>query len=384
MYPMLKKYGANFFPGNPDYHWLPYYGGEAAPAWEFPKDKPNVGWKDHVEAECQNAMANCSVDLPVFGLLDVQGPKAHEFIGKVCTKKASMKEGDIRLIYTLTKDGTLWNDCSLNTRAENDIYFIGLAGFGKYEVDQMEGLRTELGYSSDDVSIKNISYDMGLFHVFGPKAPKILSEIIGPEVLDVPFFKFRSMSVKGIPIEAYSMSYAGLPGWELHTTKEYAPQLYDLLMSHSVSQAEGLKPCGVIGIQAFRTEMWFRGTPDVKGVCHYKEGLIEHACGKNHTFYGMDDSFTKKKQLVMLKVDTPKDYEWSLYGAQYPLFQDGKEVGKTLHSAWGPRAQATHAWALVDVNIAGDGKPLCIHAHDTEMPAVQLAKPIAKSTFRYK
>lgn len=384
MHPMLTKYGANFFPGNPDYHWLPYYGGDAAPKWEFPKDQPQVGWHDHVMAEAQNAMTNCGIDLPVFGLVNIQGPKAFEFADRVCTKKCSRKPGDIRLAYTLNKDGLLWNDVSLNTRGENDVYFIGLAGFGKYEMDQLEALRDEYGYTSDDVSLTNASYDQQLFHIFGQKAPKILSEVLGPEILDVPFFKFRKLTLKGIPVEAFSMSYAGLPGWELHTPKEYAPQLYDMMLDHPLSKAEGFKPCGVMGIQSFRTEMWFRGTPDVKSVAHYKEGLIEKCIGKNHTFYGQNDAFERKKQMVMLKVDTPKGHEWSLFGAQYPVFHNGQQVGHTLHSAFGARSQATHAWAMVDVGVWAPGKQYCVHAHGAEMPSVQMEKPIVESTHRTK
>merc|ERR1719272_416369 len=112
---LLKK-GANFFPFNPDYHWTPYYGGDAAPKWENPKDVPNVGWKDHVASEVQNALDNCAIDLPVFGVLDVQGPKAREFLNKVCSKKCPKTVGDIRLGYTMNKDGVLWNDVSLATR----------------------------------------------------------------------------------------------------------------------------------------------------------------------------------------------------------------------------------------------------------------------------
>jgi len=386
MYPMLKKYGANFFPHIPEYHWLPYYGGDAAPQWENPKDTPQVGWADHVMAECQNAMTNCGIDLPVFGIFNVQGPKAFEFIDRICTKKPSRKEGVVRLAYTMNKDGILWNDVSLNTRGENDVYFIGLSGFGKYEFDQLDALRTELGYTKEDVSLTCQSYDQQLFHIFGPKAPKILGEILGQEVLDVPYFKFRKMTVKGIPIEAYSMSYAGLPGWELHCDKQYGPQLYDLLLSHPLSKAEGFKPCGVMGIQSFRTEMWFRGTPDVKGVTHYKGGLIEAATGKNHSCFGMDPAFEKQEQVVMLKVDTPKGLEWSLFGAQYPVFHNGKQVGRTVHSAYGARSQATHAFAVIDAKVegAGNGNVYSVHAHDKEMPSVQMAEPMIQSSFRWK
>jgi len=382
MYDSLMKQGANFFPHNPDYHWLPYYGGSSAPKWENPKDVPKVGWADHVMGEVENALANCAIDLPVFGVLDVQGPKAFEFLDRICTKKCSRKAGAIRLGYTLNKEGVLWNDVSLNTRGENDVYFIGLAGFGKYELDQLEGCMSELGYTSDDVKLTNRSYDQQLFHVFGPKAPKILSEVLGQEIMDVPFFQFRPMNVKGIPLEAYRMSYAGVPGWELHTTKEHAAQLYELLLSHPLSRAEGFKPCGVMGIQSLRTEMWFRGTPDVKSVCHYKEGLVEKAIGKNHTFWGANDSYQKQKQVVMMTVETPRDYEWSLFGAQYPIYHGGQRVGHTLHAAFGGRSKKTHAFALIDANVEGAGQKFCVHAHDQDMQGVQLAQPIVESTFR--
>jgi len=379
---VLLKHGANFFPHNPDYHWLPYYGGSSAPKWENPKDVPNVGWADHVQGEVDNAMVNCGIDLPVFGVLDVKGPKAFEFLDRICTRKCSRKAGIIRLGYTLNKDGVMWNDVSLNTRGENDMYFIGLAGFGKYEMDQLEGLQGELGYTSDDVQLVNKSYDQQLMHIFGPKAPKILREVLGQEVVDVPHFQFRKMTVKGIPIEAYHMSYAAVPGWELHTPKEYGPALYDLLLNHPVSKAEGFKPCGVMGMQSLRTEMFFRGTPDVKGVAHYSEGMIEKSIAKNHNFFGMNPEYERQKQVVVMTVDVPKGYEWSLFGAQYPVYHNGQQVGHTLHSAFGGRSKKTHAFAVIDAKVEGAGKSFVIHAHEKEMPSLQLAKPLVESTFR--
>jgi len=383
MYTSLMKRGANFFPFNPDYHWLPYYGGDAAPKWENPKDNPVVGWADHVTSEVDNALVNCAIDLPVFGILDVQGPKAEEFIGEACTKKASKKVGDIRLGYTLTKEGTMWNDVSLNTRGENNIYFIGLAGFGKYELDDLEGKMQELGYTDKDVKLINRSYDQQLFHVFGPKAPKILSEVLGKEIMDVPFFKFRKFEVNGIPFEAYRMSYAALPGWELHTTKEFAPQLYDMILDHPLSKAEGMKPCGVMGIQSLRTEMWFRGTPDVKGACHYKGGMIDGAIRKKGEFYGMaEEGYVAQEQVVMMTVEVPKGYEWSLFGAQYPVYYNGEKVGHTLHSAYGGRSKRVHAFCKIDAKIQAAGKMFSIQAHEKEMSAFQIVEPIVQSTFR--
>jgi len=379
---MLEKYGANWFPAVPDYHWMPYYGGKSAPKWEAPKDNPTPAWVDHVNGEANNALNNCGIDLPVFGVIDVTGPKAFEFLDRICTKKCSRKVGDLRLGYTMNKEGIMWNDVSVATRGENDVYFIGLAGFGKYEMDQLEECMSEFGYTSNDVNLVNRSYSQQLFHVFGPKAPKILTEVLGQEVTDTPFFKFRKMTVKGIPIEAFHMSYAGLPGWELHCDREHAPALYDMLLSHPLSKAEGFKPCGVMGIQSFRTEMWFRGTPDVKGAAHYREGMIDHAIGKKGGFWGEDNSYVKKKQVVMMAVDVPRDYEWSLFGAQYPVFYKGEKVGHTLHSAYGARSKKTHAFAVIDVGVEGAGKAFTIQAHNEEMRAYQLVEPLVPSTFR--
>merc|ERR1712226_1204492 len=117
----------------------------------------------------------------------------------------------------------------------------------------LEECRTALGYSEADVTFTNRSYDQQLFHIFGPKAPKILGEVLGQEVVDVPYFKFRDVKVKGMDVQAYHMSYAAVPGWELHCSKEDAPKLYDMLLSRPLSRAEGFKPCGVMGIQSLRT-----------------------------------------------------------------------------------------------------------------------------------
>lgn len=384
-YPMKEtvlKYGGCYRPGVEDAHMPPFYGGDKAPAWEDPTKvgKPNLAWAEHVMGEMENTMANAGIESCVYAKVDVKGRKAKEFLNRISTRNVPGKIGQCRLAYVCNKDGKVMNDVSLSTRTENDIYVIGLGGWGKWEMDLLEGLREELGYTPANVQLTNVSHDLEIIHVMGPKSKKILETALGPQVTSMEFMHFGQPVVDGMAFEVQRMSYSGLPGFELHVPVEYAPTIYSRIMDHPFSQEAGIKPHGLCAVQGLRTEMWYRGSADVKAIGHYSEVMIEKFIYSKKSFHGIDPSYKPKKLVVMLDVDTGKGWEWALHNGKYKIFKNGSEVGGTLSSAYGGRSKKVHAFAFIDAASCGNGEKFTIQAHGQEFPAVQMAEPVVPFT----
>jgi glycine cleavage system aminomethyltransferase T len=381
MYDTVCKYGARFKPGAEDYHMPPFYGGDSAPAWEDPTKtaKPNLAWADHVMGEMENTIKNAGIESCIYAKVDVKGRKATEFMNRISTRNvprtSSSKDvhGQCRLAYVCKTDGQVMNDVSISTRADNDLYIIGLGGWGKWEMDLLESLRVELGYTAAQVQLTNVSHDLELIHVMGPKAVEIMEQVMTPDIVKIPFMHHGRVEVEGRPFEVQRMSYSGLPGFELHIPIEHSKFFYERLMDHPFSKAANLKPHGACAVQGLRSEMWYRGSADVKNIGHYSEVMIDKFIYKKKTFHGMD-SKGKGKQVVMLDVNTPKGWEWGLHLGKYKVFADGKEVGTTLSSAYGGRSKKVHAFANLDAGVVGPGKSFTIQCHGQEFPATQLEK----------
>jgi glycine cleavage system aminomethyltransferase T len=382
MYNTVMSYGARFKPGTEDYHMPPFYGGDSAPVWECPtkNGKPNLAWHDHVMAEMDNTINNAGIESCIYAKVDIRGRKATEFVNKISTRNVPKKIGQCRLAYVCKTDGQVMNDISISTRSEDNLYIIGLGGWGKWEMDLLESLREELGYTPAQVQLTNVSHDIELIHVMGPKSNEILTKVLGPQVTDMEFMHFGQPTVDGMKFEVQRMSYSGLPGFELHIPAEYAETIYKRLMDDPFSRAASLKPHGACAVQGLRTEMWYRGSADVKNIGHYSEVMIDKFIYKKKSFHGMDPAYKPKKQVVMLDVDTPKGWEWGLHTGKYKVFKNGEEVGTTLSSAYGGRSRKVHAFAFLDAPVVGDGEKFSIKCHGQEFPATQMAEPVVPFT----
>jgi glycine cleavage system aminomethyltransferase T len=382
MYNTVLEYGARFKPGTDDYHMPPYYGGDSAPAWECPTKvaKPNLAWHDHVMAEMDNTIKNAGIESCIYAKVDIRGRKAKEFVNKISTRNVPGKIGQCRLAYVCKANGQVMNDISISTRADDNLYIIGLGGWGKWEMDLLESLREELGYTPAQVQITNVSHDLELVHVMGPKSKEILERVLGPQVTSMEFMHFGKPTVDNMTFEVQRMSYSGLPGFELHIPAEHADTIYRRLMDDPFSREAGLKPHGACAVQGLRTEMWYRGSADVKNIGHYSEVMIDRFIYKKKTFHGQDPSYAPKKQVVMLNVHTPKGWEWGLHTGKYKIYKNGEECGITLSSAYGGRSRLVHAFSFIDADKVGANEKFTIKCHDQEFPATQMEKEVVPFT----
>lgn len=249
------------------------------------------------------------------------------------------KHGQCRLAYVCNSSGQVMNDISISVRAENDIYIIGLGGWGKWEMDLLESLRDELGYTTAQVVITNVSHDTELIHIMGPKSVEIVEQVLSEDIVKIPFMHHARVKVDNMPFEVQRMSYSGLPGFELHVPLEHVQTMYERIMDHPVSKACSLRPHGACAVQGLRTEMWYRGSADVKNIGHYSEVMIDKFIYKKKNFHGINPDYKPKKMVVMLDVDTGKGWEWAMHTGKYSVCANGKEVGKTLSSAYGGRSK---------------------------------------------
>lgn len=353
--------------------------GEPFPKWD-PKQVSHHDWHQIVKAEMDNNLRNAGIIQDVYSKISVFGPKAREFLDRTVTCIVPKVVGNARLGYVCDRDGMLRNELTIATRAENDFYYCGQGGQGQYEHCLLARIRDEMGYSDSDVNIVNESHHYELIHVCGPKARKILTEVVGKEVTDVPLFKFRRLTVGGVDMEVFRMSFTGQKGWELHVPVEHVHAIYEELLNHPVSKAEGLKPYGVLAVNGLRIEQHYRVKSDVQAVSHYRNMSIGRFMSKkkaeSSVFNGADNDYVPTNEFLFVEVDTPPGYEWTLtFSPKSPVFLNGEEIGRTTSAGWGPITKRTHAGVFLSALDLPHGQELSIQAHGQEFSARVLRTP---------
>lgn len=171
-------------------------------------------------------------NLSHFAVVDVFGPDAEALMEYVCVAKVGGKTAIGKGVYThfLMPEGGVRADLTVIRMAADHYRMIDGADAGHRDLVWVKRTAQDNGWS---VYIDDRSDHMACLGVWGPNARKMLQAIAdNPKDLDEDNFKFAStknITLGGVPVMAFRISYVGEQGWELHVPFSYGLTLWDLI-----------------------------------------------------------------------------------------------------------------------------------------------------------
>ncbi len=181
-------------------------------------------------------------NLSHFAVVDIMGADAEKLMEWVCVSKVGGKTAIGKGVYThfLTPEGGVRADLTVIRMGADHYRMIDGADAGHRDLVWLKRTAQDNGWS---VYIEDRSDHMACLGVWGPDARKTLQAIAdNPEDLDEDNFKFAStknITLGGIPVMAFRISYVGEQGWELHVPFSYGLSLWDLVYE------QGAIPVGI-------------------------------------------------------------------------------------------------------------------------------------------
>ena len=182
------------------------------------------------------------INLSHFAVYDVTGPDAESLMEYVCVAKVGGDTAIGKGIYThfLDSAGGIRADLTVIRMDTNHYRVIDGADAGNRDYIWMKRMAENKDWH---VYIEDRSDHLSCLGLWGPKAREILQAIADkPEELEAENFRFattRNITLKGIPVLAFRISYVGEQGWELHVPFSYGLSLWDLVYE------QGAIPVGV-------------------------------------------------------------------------------------------------------------------------------------------
>ncbi len=182
------------------------------------------------------------INLSHFAVYDVTGPDAEALMEYVCVAKVG---GDTMIgkgIYThfLDHEGGIRADLTVIRLASDKYRVIDGADAGNRDYVWLKRMAEDHGWS---VYIEDRSDHLSCLGLWGPNARRMLQAIADkPEELEADNFRFattRNITLRGIPVLAFRISYVGEQGWELHVPFSYGLSLWDMIFE------QGATPVGV-------------------------------------------------------------------------------------------------------------------------------------------
>ena len=182
------------------------------------------------------------INLSHFAVYDVTGPDAEALMEYVCVAKVGGSTANGKGIYThfLDHQGGIRADLTVIRLASDKYRVIDGADAGNRDYIWLKRMAED---SDWNVYIEDRSDHLACLGLWGPNARKILQAVADkPEELEPDNFRFattRNITLRGIPVLAFRISYVGEQGWELHVPFSYGLSLWDLIYE------QGATPVGV-------------------------------------------------------------------------------------------------------------------------------------------
>jgi 4-methylaminobutanoate oxidase (formaldehyde-forming) len=313
-------------------------------------------WSPAIGAEAlATRRAAALYDETSFAKLEVTGPGATPFLGRMCANEIDRPVGSITYTQLLDRRGGIQADLTVTRLTDDGYLLVTGTAFGNHDAEWLRRHLPEDG----SVTLRDVTSSRVCYGLWGPRARDILASVTRDDVSDAafPYLTARLISIGSVPVLALRVTYVGELGWELYAPTEFGRALWTTLWV--AGRPHGIVAAGYRAIDALRLEKGYRVwssdiTPDETP---FEAGLgfavkLDKAAG----FLGREALIAARaagprKRLRCLVLDDPR----SVCLGNEPVRVDGRVVGRVTSGGYGFAVERSIAYAYLPPDRAAVG-----------------------------
>ncbi|SHK61629.1 glycine cleavage system aminomethyltransferase GcvT [Hymenobacter psychrotolerans] len=315
-------------------------------------------------------------DVSHMGEFRVRGPHALDLIQRVTSNDASkLQVGKAQYSCLPNQEGGIVDDLLVYKMAEEDYLLVVNAS----NIDKDWNWISQ--HNTQGAELENVSDEISLFAVQGPKAQAALQGLTDTDLSSIPYYSFVEGTFADAPgVIISATGYTGAGGFELYVPNAYAKQVWDKVME--AGQPYGLKPIGLGARDTLRLEM---------GFCLYGND-IDDQTSPLEAGLGWITKFTKdftnaenlKKQkeagvarkLVGFLMDGP-----GIPRGHYELVNEaGEKIGDVTSGTQSPSLSKGIGLGYVKAELSAPGSKIFVLVRGKQLPATVVKLPFVKGT----
>lgn len=304
-----------------------------------------------ITAEHNAVRQACGVfDVSHMGEFLVRGPQAVDFVTYVTTNDvAALAVGQVHYSAILTEQGTFVDDCLVYRYADHVMMVVN----GSNKDKDLAHISQYL--SKFDATLEDVSDDIGLLAVQGPKAQEILQALTPAALDDIKYYWFTETTVAGIPMTLSRTGYTGEDGFELYHPAQHSAALWAALMATG-----RIQPCGLGCRDSLRLEMGMAlyGNDIDDTITPLEAGLGWLVKMKKGDFVGRAALEAQKAAGVPRKLVGFTFTEKAIPRHGYPVFVNGAASGVVMSGIMSPSVGCGLGTAYVPTAHAKEGNTL--------------------------
>jgi aminomethyltransferase len=190
-------------------------------------------------------------DVSHMGEFTIKGPHALDLIQQVTSNDASkLTDGQAQYSCLPNEQGGIVDDLIVYKIRDNDYLVVVNASNIEKDWDWFNRFNTK------GAEMKNISDDICLFAVQGPKATQVLQKLTSTDLSTIPYYHFAIGNFAGVEkVIMSNTGYTGAGGFELYVPKHHAAKVWDAVIV--AGEQYNIKPIGLGARDTLRLEMGF-------------------------------------------------------------------------------------------------------------------------------
>ncbi|MBC8081793.1 MAG: glycine cleavage system aminomethyltransferase GcvT [Hymenobacter sp.] len=315
-------------------------------------------------------------DVSHMGEFRVRGPLALDLIQRVTSNDASkLAVGKAQYSCLPNQAGGIVDDLLVYKLADEDYLLVVNASNIDKDWDWIQA------HNTAGAVMENVSDEISLFAVQGPRALAALQGLTGVELAAIPYYSFVQGTFAGAPDVLISATgYTGAGGFELYVPNASARQVWDKVME--AGQPYGLKPIGLGARDTLRLEM---------GYCLYGNDIndetspLEAGLGWITKFtkeFTNADQLRKQKEtgvarkLVGFLMDGP-----GIPRGHYELLNEaGEKIGDVTSGTQSPSLGKGIGLGYVQAERSAPGSKIFVQVRGKNHPATVVKLPFVPGT----
>ncbi|MHA6765633.1 GcvT family protein [Streptacidiphilus sp. PAMC 29251] len=316
-------------------------------------------------------------DMTALKRLEVTGPGSLALLQYLTTNQLDKPVGSVTYTLLLDETGGVRSDLTVARlgadRGSGERWQIGANG--ALDLDWITRHLPEDG----TVQVRDITAGTCCVGLWGPLARDLVQSLTDADLSHQGFgyFKARQVHLGNVPVTAMRLSYVGELGWELYTTADNGPKLWDTLWA--AGQPLGVVAAGRSAFNSLRLEKGYRswGTDLTAEHNPYEAGLGFAVRMEKGDFLGRQallglSEQTVSRRLTCLLLDDPQ----AVVMGKEPVYVHGAPAGYVTSAAYGYSIGASIAYAWLPVAAAEPGTRVTVEYFGEQLPATVTEEPL--------
>lgn len=314
-------------------------------------------------------------DVSHMGEFLVEGPKALELIQHLVSNDASqLVEGKIQYTYFPNEKGGVVDDLLIYKYNTEKYMLVVNAGNISKDWEWVNK------HNTFGASLKNLSNELCLFAVQGPKAAEALQSLTSIDLKAMVYYTFQVGEFAGEKeIIVSATGYTGAGGFEIYVPNEKAAKVFDKIFE--AGKSFGIKPIGLGARDTLRLEM---------GYCLYGNDIddttspIEAGLGWvtkfTKKFLNSDQLLQQKEKGVAKKLVGFQLEERGIPRSHYAITNEkGDKIGEVTSGSISPVLNVGIGMGYVPTELSKPGSEIFISIRDKNLKARVVKLPFVKA-----